>query len=340
MMLEAKSVRRFGAEIELNCLKVKSEPGCPWVVRADDGDGIYHVGQLVVNTLGEGVQVKKYGQTHNNDCWVLKPDSSCGLELVTPVMRGWHGLCRLIKVISAIRDNPEIEIDDRCSLHVHAEVSDLTARNLAWVLGWWVKCEAVFLDAMPTSRKKNKYCQFLGMLPEFSFDRTMSPEEMICYFGSYKYGSMNTLNLFKGLRPTVEVRIGDQELCCDPYGVKNWIRLVLHFIDMASKKPLDFNYKKGDVMSSWHWLDPKDVFALLGFDGDLSPGLAQVRDWFIGRLCRYTAAPNCTGYMGLSARRASLDQARDMLDNRKLWAKDLLSPPNLEEALYGKIYQV
>ena len=99
-------------------------------------------------------------------------------ELVTPVFGGWNGTERLLKVVEAIGRHPGIEIDDRCSLHVHAEVNDCTVEGVARVLSWWLKCEAVLLDAFPAVRKRNKYCQFVCNNPRFDLDTEIFPEEM------------------------------------------------------------------------------------------------------------------------------------------------------------------
>ena len=71
-MLYTNLTRQFGAEIELNRLVT---PGWPY---ADVPEGTQNVAQIVVDKLSELVEVKKYGHTHHNTQWVIKPDSSCG----------------------------------------------------------------------------------------------------------------------------------------------------------------------------------------------------------------------------------------------------------------------
>jgi Putative amidoligase enzyme len=334
-MLSASQTRRFGVEIELNRLRVSgwNYPDVP--------EGMYNIGQIVVDKLGELVEVKKYGHTHHNNQWVLKPDSSCGLELVTPVLRGWNGTERLLKVIEAIGQHPKVEINNQCSLHVHVEVSDCTVEGVARVLSWWLKCEAVLLDAFPPVRKRNRYCQFICNSPKFDLDTHISPEEMIREFGhnQTKYGSINTLHLNKGRRPTIEFRLGEEAMCCDPYSVKNWVRFILHFTDMTSKRPLPAKYQAGNVWTGWHWLDPEEVLTVLGFDGELSPGMKQVKDWFLARLAKYTCSADWPGCQGENGRSFALKQVNYLLGVHGVDVQEALAPHDLQEALYGKIYR-
>ena len=56
---------------------------------------------------------------------------------------------------------------------------------------------------------------------------------------------------------------------------------------MSYKKPFPEAFKEGDPWSGFCWLDPQDVFKVLGFDPteyELSPGLQQTRNWFMARL--------------------------------------------------------
>jgi hypothetical protein len=75
----------------------------------------------------------------------------------------------------------KIQSDNRCSFHVHIDVSDLSEIKLASVISWWIKCEPVFLDSVPAKRKKNQYCQFLGEMDIFDDieDGLMSPELVV-----------------------------------------------------------------------------------------------------------------------------------------------------------------
>ncbi len=274
--------RRFGIELEINAFDGKNRP--------DPGQkpaGIEQVGMLVAKYSSEGVDIREWEHTHNNDVWVIKPDSSCGMEVCTPIYKGWQGLKRACEVVEAFHRDPKIKVDDRCSVHIHIEVADLTNEQLASIIAHWFKCEPVFMDSVPPNRKRNRYCQYMGFNNLVQAESRISAQDLIRKVGSVKYYSLNTKQLCQNGRKTIEFRIVEGQGCKDPYLIKNWTRLILHFVEMASKRPFPEPYQFGNPWSGFCWLDPDDVFKVLGFDPaefELSPGLEQTRNWFMARL--------------------------------------------------------
>src|SRR5690606_32495674 len=132
-------------------------------------EGIDYVAQKLLATLDneEDVEIRKWQLTHNNEAWVVKPDSSCGMEVCSPPAKGWRGLKELLKAVSAISEDKNILVDNRCSLHVHIEVADLTQDQLCSFLAHYIKSEMVFLDSVPPDRKRNRYCQCIGISDVF-----------------------------------------------------------------------------------------------------------------------------------------------------------------------------
>lgn len=312
-ILSLDYLRRYGAEIEINAFDMRPRP-----IGYEDGklpEGIHYVGNLV-KKITEEVLIHKWGNDHHNDCWIVKPDSSCGMEIGSPVLKGWHGLMRCCRVIDGLRKDPKITSDTRCSFHVHVDVADLSEKELAAVISWWIKCEAVFLDAVPPRRKKSQYCQFLGLMDTFEDleDGLYSPESLFKRVGHCKYYTINTFHYHNKNRKTIEFRIMDNECCLDPWTAKNWIRLVLHFVEQAVLKGMPVDYEPNNRWSGYCWLDPVDVFSLLGFlpgQYQLSPGLQQVRHWFLGRLLAHGKNTGLRGAMSDKARRiaqAQVDQ--------------------------------
>src|SRR2546423_1143033 len=118
--------RRFGIELEINAFDGKNRP--------DPGQkpaGIEQGGMLVAKHSSESVDIRDWEHTKNNDVWVIKPDSSCGMEVCTPVYKGWAGLKRACEVVEAFHRDPKIKVDNRCSVHIHIEVADLSNDQLA-----------------------------------------------------------------------------------------------------------------------------------------------------------------------------------------------------------------
>lgn len=276
------SDRRFGIELEINAFDGKNRP--------DPGQkpaGIEQVGMLVAKNSSEGVDIRDWEHTHNNDLWVIKPDSSCGMEVCTPIYKGWQGLKRVCEVVEAFGKDTKIKVDQRCSVHVHVEVGDYTPEQLGSIISYWFKCEPLFMDSVPVHRKRNRYCQYMGFNNLVQVETRTTAAELIRRIGTVKYYSLNTKQMQTNGRKTVEFRIIEGDGCKDPFLIKNWIRLLIQFTEMAAQRPMPGPFEQGDQWSSFCWLDPEDVFKVLGFDPaeyELSPGLQQTRNWFMARL--------------------------------------------------------
>ena len=314
--IDLNYLRRFGAEIEINAFDLRNRP-----LGHNEGklpEGTYYIANLVQKSSGNVVKIHKWSYDHNNSCWIIKPDSSCGIEICTPVLKGWSGLMETCKVIDALGADQKVHADDRCSFHVHVDVSDLSENEVATIITWWVKCEPVFMDSVPISRKKNQYCQLLGQSEIFDKleDGFHSNDYLIRRLGLCKYYTINTYHYYNNKRKTIEFRIMDGECCLDPWAAKNYIRLLIHFIERCLKKGMPNNYFPGDKWSGYCWLDPRDVFDFLGFnkESDISSGARQVYEWFLDRLnlnCNYSTN---SGIMGSSARKHAQQEIDEMCD--------------------------
>lgn len=276
------SDRRFGIELELNAFDGKNRPEA-----GQKPQGIEHIGMVVARNSSEGVEIREWEHTHGNDIWVIKPDSSCGMEVCTPVYKGWQGLKKVIDVVDAFGKDTKIKADQRCSVHVHVEVADLSQDQLGSIIAHWFKCEPVFMDSVPPHRKMNRYCQYMAFNNLVQCETKIVPSDLVKKVGTVKYYSLNTKQMIQAGRKTIEFRIVEGDGCKDPFCIKNWIRLLIQFVEMTKNRPFPSEYKEGDQWSSFCLLDPVDVFKVLGFDpseNDLSPGLAQTRNWLMARL--------------------------------------------------------
>ncbi len=166
--------------------------------------------------------------------------------------------------------------------------------------------------------------------------------------GAHKYYTANCYHYHRRLnrdRRSIEFRIIENEGCTDPYLIKNWIRLIIHFVERAKAAPVPGNYNPNDPWSGFCWLDPKDVMEFLGFlDHPLSKGMAQTRNWFIARLYNNISKKSSNNLPGLwseVARKISREQLFDIIHELKLNEADMqhyLNPNNLE-LLYSNDYK-
>jgi hypothetical protein len=339
-VLNCQNYRRFGVEIELNTLD-----GHIRKLDRHNGEiplGSDNIALIIKNTINKNVEIQGWDHNFNNDNWIVKPDSSCGIEVCSPVLKGWSGLIELIKVIEKFKERG-IKADQRCSLHVHINISDLNLQQLASVIAWYIKCEHIFMESVPSCRKINRYCQMLGMTDLFQVESPIVPEHLLNSISNVKYYSLNAYHFVKGggfsphnnRKKTIEFRIGENAMCLDGLAVKNWIRLLLHFVEVTKSRPLPYEYKKGDSWSGLLWLDVVDVFKVLNFDEPCSEGLNQVKNWFIERLLQNGHDTGLTGVWSNEARsivRKDINTIVKNIDNNK---HDM---ETMETRLYGKKY--
>ena len=325
-MLNFSYCRPFGAEIEINAFD-----GVVMIPSELLPAGIHYVANLVAETLGEYVEVRGWGHTHwykTYGYWVVKPDNSCGMEVCSSVVQGWYGLRKICQVIDVFQNHSRIIADSNCSYHLHVDVNDLMEEEIGNILRWWIKCEPVFFDSVPDNRKVNRYCQFVGLWDWLDDVAPLTTTQLIQAFGAEKYTSVNTYHLWSGERNTIEFRIGEHTLCKNSFFAKNWTRLLIHFLETAKGRPPD----------NLTWLDVKDVFEFLGFlRDDLSPGMLQIRDWFLGRL-HYNAISCLDGFFK-EARIVTKRQIGELLTLFPDFdLKHALYPSSYKDAVYSKIY--
>lgn len=349
------SNRRFGIELEYNSFDGQNRPP-----KGEQPAGIYDVSAIVASASPEaGCEVRAWEHTNGNKRWVAKPDSSCGFEVVSPPRKGWAGLKDVCKVVDSLSADERVKADHRCSVHCHAEVADLSESEMASVVAWWVKCEPVILDAMPMSRKRNRYCQCIGMNNTFQHDGTYTDQEIIRRVGDIKYYSFNTHAYCQGSRKTIEFRVIEGGGCKDAYLIKQWVRFLMHFIDLTAKlgRPQPYHEAKDDKerveITPWTglgWLDPQEVLTLLGFnnipmaipghrkavDFTLSKGMQQTRNWFLARLFKFMSRHKPGGMRYYAYQQLNEIVERDKQIFGSFNSDEYLSPTELlEERLFG-----
>ena len=304
--------RRFGVEIETNSLSRRDFIAVP-LDKDELPDGINYIGEIISKKLKCPVYIYPWHHTNNNNDWVLKPDRSCGLEICSPVDKGNYGINQIGKVVDLINNDPLISVDRRCSFHVHVNLDDCNDADIAAILAWWVKCEAVFIDSLPQSRKSTKYCQCIGISDIF-YREFKDYAYMNSELGQHKYYTINTYHMNRNRRRSIEFRIMGYEGCQDSEVAKNWIRLLIHFVEMAKQRSLPKSWLNvGDPWRGLLWLDPKDVFKFLGFiNYDLAPDMIIIRDWFLRRL-KANIETDLVGIWSRNARIKAIEEVNELI---------------------------
>jgi hypothetical protein len=280
-----KTTLPFGVEIEVNSFDLKNRPDA----HNSLPEGSYEIALLINASLEERVFVSKWCNNHNNNYWVVKPDSSCGLEVCSPVLKGMFGVNRIAKAVDTLKSDTRIKSDSRCSFHVHFDVSSLSETELLSIICWWIKLEGFFMDGMPSKRKSNQYCRLIS---QSNIVKSVSDYYDLDYFvnriGSSKYYTLNTFHYYNKRRKTIEFRIMDNLCCLDPESARGWILLLHLFIESSILKGPPQKYNPDDSFSGYCWLNPFEGFSFLGFETN-SHSLDNkfVRDWFLYRLLKY-----------------------------------------------------
>jgi hypothetical protein len=304
--------RRFGVEIETNSLDGRDFINFP-LDKHELPEGIDYIGELISKKLKTSVSLHNWHYTNNNNNWVLKPDRSCGLEICSPVSKGKYGMDQICQVIDVINEDPMINIDGRCSFHVHVNLNDCKKTDINAILAWWIKCEAVFIDSLPVSRKNTRYCQCIGASDLF-YDDFKDYEYLNLELGEHKYYTVNTYHMNKKRRNSIEFRILGNEGCLDSLIAKNWIRLLIHFVERAKERGLPRLWSnKGTSWRGLLWIDPIDVFEFLGFIGcELSEDMIEIRDWFLKRL-KKNITTNLVGFWSRAARAKAIEEVDELI---------------------------
>lgn len=299
---------RYGVEIEINSFEDAENLEPP--------SGIYHAANLIQKSIGDKVLVSKWMNNHNNSCWIVKPDSSCGIEICSPVIKGKKGLKSVGEVIKSLSEDKKIKADSRCSLHVHFDVSKFSLYEINSIISWWIKCELIFMDAMPLKRKINQYCRLIALTDVITDVAEFVPvEELIKRLGTSKYYSFNTFHFYNQRRPTIEFRIMDNLSCLDAVSAVNWVAFLMHFIDCSVKQGVPQPYQEKNAFSGYCWLDPNDLFKFLKLDcNNICDDLFRIKKWFILRLIENSCDLKEIGIFSKTFRNLAYSQIKKMED--------------------------
>ncbi|MDJ1174881.1 amidoligase family protein [Roseofilum capinflatum] len=145
----------FGIEIEFTHNQIQT-------ARYNTGSTNHPVRIEIARKLNEaGINCHNIGYTHRvMSGWKLIYDSSCGFELVSPILTGYTGLNELKTVLRVLRECGA-KVSANCGTHVHFDARSLQFRDIRLACERWVMCEDLFDCFQPRSRRanNNQFCQ-------------------------------------------------------------------------------------------------------------------------------------------------------------------------------------
>lgn len=221
--------------------------------------------------------VSGYQHNHNNTEWFCKVDSSCGLEVSTPVLSGPNDLKLVCEVTKAIQD-AGFNYSDACGQHIHIDVSDFSQDQINILCAYWIKAEQVIMNSHPAHRRHNTYCVLSNNTRNnFRPNADYSLNEIFDTIRNYR-GALNLGHIARG---KIEFRFGD--MTYDLETIKNRVRFLIWFVDLVKVLPAPPNL---------NWYSPKRLMMMLGLWVDnkyevqktFSPAIQSMRVWILKRL--------------------------------------------------------
>ena len=112
----------------------------------------------------KGLNAESQGYNHitSRSTWKIITDGSCGYEAVSPILKGRDGL-RQLKLATEALAEAGAKVNRRCGLHIHHDINDYDAKQIANIYAIYVKMEKTIDSLMPPSRRENnnQYCKSL-----------------------------------------------------------------------------------------------------------------------------------------------------------------------------------
>jgi hypothetical protein len=201
------------------------------------------------------------------DGWKLVPDASisCNIsqpdcntfELVSPVLRGGHGLGEVSKIANDLAlFRGQVKVNKSMGYHVHIDVSDLTLSQLVKVCQNFVKYERVMDRFFPPSRRtgseeSDRYFRSnrasvagdAGAFAVLTSNREVHDILAWCESiadladvmnrGGTRYYKLNLQNLVSGRQPTIEFRQHSATASYDK--ISAWVRFCSRFVANSAK---------------------------------------------------------------------------------------------------------
>lgn len=144
MKAKMKSTRTFGVEIEFTSDSYNRE---------DVASELRHY----------GIDAESQDYNHNTQrVWKVITDSSCGYEIVSPVLKGNEGLEETRKVLDILNRMDGVKVDSHCGIHVHVHLEGYNPHNMINLVKTYMKYQDEINMVLPRSRRgTNRFCRDL-----------------------------------------------------------------------------------------------------------------------------------------------------------------------------------
>lgn len=300
--------RRFGVELEVSNNVTKQQIGEAIKEFEKTYKNPSHARKRTVKVTSG---YTGWAQTKKNAYWHVKYDSTCGpigkthdfgWEIASYIGSGIDDVNHISR-LARFLNNFGIETNTNCGLHVHVESNDFSPEQMGIMLARWLKIESFLISICHSSRKDNEFCRPIRSVLEtnliishrglqqsdlndpYNLWTLLKPMDLGVHSNADKKVTLNTVG-FAALqknpshsRPTVELRL--PEALLDEIHVKNWIRLIINFVDKSKYGvfPRDLSPATtiNEVLMYLGLLD-QDNFAFLDSE------LQSTKIWFLNKI--------------------------------------------------------
>jgi len=223
-LAKVKSERTFGIEIEFIT------------------DGTNSQSQIAqeLNRAFRSVTIESEGWNHTTrDHWKIVTDSSCGLELVSPILTGSKGLKQAQRVIDTLSMIEGVTVNRSCGIHVHVGCADITANGMKNVILQYAKNERLINSVLAPSRRDTRWArQLVGNNSRYtdmnSLKTALDGADTCTQIISLMSGRYQTVNVQCWNRQrTVEFRQHGGSL--DSEKIMNWVVFLLNTVEKCMK---------------------------------------------------------------------------------------------------------
>ena len=204
--------------------------------------------------VGIEVEVEGAGNLRSTRLWNVINDSSLrndGRELVTKLPLAGYDLRKATEELDGLLRSGGLAVSERCSVHVHIDVRDLTLTQVGNILATYVACEAALYNFGGKERYDNIYCPGVTSALEQMgvMRRVMQGSDHDFRFGCHdwcKYTGINLRSIAE--RGSIEFRAHEGTL--DLYRITEWVGILLRMVDYATtteRKKIKVHAKQGAV---------------------------------------------------------------------------------------------
>ena len=230
---------------------------------------------------GIACEVQHYNH-RTQPVWKIVTDSSCGFEMVSPILQGERGFQDL-KVVLDTMTQVGCQVNRQTGIHVHLEATDLSLLDVKHILKRYSDNEQEIDSWFPRSRRgnNNSYCHSIDYYCnlnrlDLQLDGPVSEGARL----TAKFCKVNT-NHLNGYG-TIEFR---QHAGSTDYNkVSNWILFLQHFVEQSAKIKSSKSIKmEGRISKSKPFAFLRKTLVDLGYEVSYEGRVRANRVWTISK---------------------------------------------------------